>query len=178
MGSYIKNLSILIVFVISFTGCATQSYKTYVPEPVQIQEEPVYNPDLTVINEPIEKPEWLYAKEKGNELVLTNGRDPEAKYLVLPAEEYKKIKSLLIKEVETKGLLIETVELVNAKIDTINTLQYRIQMERNLTAEYHKLWLNANDAYQKERRQHLVDNLIHRGIIAVTVVGGIALFAL
>ena len=149
-----------------------------IPEQINIVEEPVFNPDLSIINDPIEKPSWLYAKEVNGNIVLTNGRAPDANPLVFPAEEYKKIKSLLVKETEMKSLLIDTVELVNTKIDSINTLQYRIQMERNLTSEYHKLWVSTNDAFEKERKQHLVDNFIHRGIIAVTVVGSIALMAL
>jgi hypothetical protein len=178
MGFNIKKYVLLaLISSMFFSGCAT-NYKNFEPEELTFERHEPYNPSWLYEDNSIEKPDWLYAKMNGDDLEFTSGNDPEATYLVLTSEEYKKIKMLLNKHIGTKQMLYDHVELVNVKIDIINSIQYRAELERKLTKEYFQLWKNTDEAYNKERRAHVIDNIINRGTLVLGVIGGIALIAL
>lgn len=165
-----KLIAIILMFL--FMGCAgTTNFKEYKPNEIKFDETPIYE-----LSEKLKKPDapkLIYLNEKFQQ---TNDKS-KAKYVAMSDKEFKKIVALNKLYNTQEELLEKQEDLINTHIATINALKELIELKNIESEQYYKLWKNAEQAYQQERQQHLISNIINR-TVTVLLAAGIVIIAL
>lgn len=158
-----KLISYLLILSMLFIGCApTIQKRNFI---VKFDKTEHYNIDLSTIPKPnMIKP--IFVDKDFKETSLDN-----AEYVLLVPKEYNKIAALLKLCKMYKNIIKEQEVLINTDIDTINALKEYIALEQAKSEEYKELWANSEEAYQKERFYHKVDNAINRGTFLTIIIG-------
>lgn len=159
---------LFILLLLGLCGCAeTLPIK---PEPIKFDKTPQYNiqDDLNKIQKP-EMINPVYVKIINNKIVTTDKSD--ATHILLNPQEYAKVGAVVKLAGQYKTIILDQEELVNLYIAQINTLKEIVELERQKSASYYDLYINMNALYKSEKKDHLIDNIINRGLIGILGAG-------
>lgn len=167
-----KKLIMIFISILFFIGCAeTTNFKEYKPNEIKFDETPAYE-----LSEKLKKPDapkLIYLDENFQQ---TNDKS-KAKYVAMSDKEFKKIVALNKLYNTQEELLEKQEDLINTHIATINALKELIELKNVESEQYYKLWKNSEQAYQQERQQHLISNIINR-TVTVLLAAGIVIISL
>jgi hypothetical protein len=170
--------TLLISFLVLFVGCAT------IPEidkPIQeLSFEPEEEYVLDVSDVPqIDPPDFVFLRqdEYGKLIIFDPDEEPEfeAVAVAFPVDQLNRIEAMLTLKDMYKDISREQEALINIDRQRLQAYKEYLMIERQSRILERELRLAAEDAYRKERRDHRIDNIIHRTTLVVTVVGGIAI---
>lgn len=163
--------NILIILLI-LSGCSPILVEHYEIPPLEFEEIPEYELDLSNINKP-EPINPIYVDDNFKEVPVN-----KAKYVLLSEEEYAKIGALLELAIGYKDIAKEQVSLVNLRIDQINALRELAELERIKANEYRRMWVDAENQRRVEAHEHAVENATKTAGMVVLGISAAALLFL
>ena len=170
--------SIICILSVFGVGCQSINYKSYEPPEFTFEEFPKYDSELDKLTQ-IESPDFLYVKITGNNIeVLPDGNEDAATHVIFEPAEFSKISAVVDRAVTYKEMIQADEDIINKNIDMINRYLSYLKMERELTRQYYFMWKDVRETYMKEKRDHAIDNIINRGTLVLTIIGGVAIAAL
>lgn len=182
MGSNLKNYCVTAVLVLSafLFGCKT--VEPYTQEPPSLDTIPrfeSYNSGIDNIEKP-NMPNFIFAtlNQDGTYKIIPDNSLETPTHIVMTQEDFANIEALVDLTITYKGVIKGQEELINTNVDMLNGYLDRLKMERELTRQYYYLWNETASTLRRERRDHVIDNIINRATLVVTIIGGVAIAAL
>lgn len=160
---------LFIIFACFLCGCSS-TIQGIKPEPIQFTKTQPYNiqEDLNKIQKPdVINP--TYVQIINNKIIITDKL--HATHILLNPSEYAKIGAVVRLAGDYKTVILDQEQLVNLYISQINVLKELLELERQKSISYYQLYANAQNLYNSERREHLLDNIINRGLLGIISVG-------
>lgn len=161
-------------------GCVSK-FEPAKPLELKFEKTPPYSIQEAI--EKIPKPNSINPKfvtvSKNN--VITYTSPNSATNILLDFQDYKNIAALLELTKTYKTIALQQESLVNIYINTVNAYKEYLELERAKSIEYMNLWVDSENRYREERRDHQIDNIINRGIALIlfaTNIATLAIFAL
>ena len=166
-----------LALALSLFGCATTAPIDKPLAPLVFQKEEVYVLDTSKIVEPdppvfvmlVKNPDGSYRSTKPGET---------ATFIAVTSDDIKKIDAMIEVKKAYKAISREEESLINIERDKLNALKEMICIERQSREAERVLRLDAEKAYRAERKDHRLDNIVNRGTLIFTILGGIAIAAL
>lgn len=177
----LRKLVFILFFCIFMIGCeTTPEIDKPLPE-FSFEQEEEYILDVSSIPT-INPPDFVFLKQdvKGKLEIFDPDEEPNSipVAVAFPVDQLNRIDALLEVKDMYKDISREQEALINIERKKVEALKEMLILERQNRQLERELRLAAEDAYRRERRDHRIDNLIHRGTMVVMVIGGVAIAAL
>ncbi len=174
----IKLITILLMCLIVFTSCATTPEIDKPLPPLEFEPEEEYVLDVSDIPQ-IDPPDFVFLRqdEYGKLIIFDPDEEPEAQAIAIafPVEQLRRIEAMLMVKDMYKDISREQAALINIDRQRLQSYKEYLILERESRILERELRMAAEEAYKKERRDHRIDNIIHRTTLVVTVIGGVAI---
>lgn len=165
-----------LIFLIFLAGCATDQIDKPL-EPIKFEKEQPYALDTTKLIESDPPSLLLMVRDSNGNYRLANDGET-ATFIAMSYEDSKKLAALVDLKNTYKNISNEQAFLINVERDKLTSIKEMMEIERQNRQNERQLRIDVEKAYKQERRDHRLDNIINRGTLVLTVIGGIAIAAL
>lgn len=177
-----KQLIVGFLICILLFGCSTKMPEPYKPPELNFETIQPYSiqDDLNKIDKPASiTPIYVRMLKDGDKEVefLKVDNPVLATHVLFTELEYSKVGQVIKITKNYRSLINEQEFLINTYIKQINALQELLKLERQKALVYRELWINAENAYREERRDHQIDNIINN-ITILGLIGGVVAIAI
>jgi len=161
-----------------FNGCAAKkSQIDYRLPPINLPEPEVYVLDTTKIPK-IDPPNFIFLIQNKDGSFRLAKDNEEPTHAALDKQELLKIEAMLVVKDMYKDISKEQELLINIERIKYKKVSEMLQLEREMRNMERDLRLEIERIYNKERRDHIIDNLINRGVLFLFCLGCVAIAAL
>lgn len=164
-------------FGLFLVGCATVDPIDKPLPPLQFEKEQTYVLDTSKLAE-TDPPIFIQLVDDGRGGFRPVKPGEKAMFVALSEQELVKVKGMLTIKNAYKDISTEQAHLINIERDKINALKEMLSLERQSREMERELRLDTEKAYKQERKDHRLDNIVNRGTLVLTVVGGVAIAAI
>lgn len=181
MSSDKKILSILLITIMIFSGCATEYIDRPIPD-FSFQPEEEYVLDLSKLPDDVEAPNFFFLKQdaRGNLMVFDPDEEPDVEPVAvgIPREDLFKIDAMLYAKDMYMDISHEQAALINIERQKVTALKEILMLERQSRQLERDLRIEVEHAYRRQRRDHMIDNVMNRTTMVFMAIGGILIAAL
>lgn len=168
---------LLLISILTFmVGCSGVQTIERQPLPeLKFNRTPAYEIDLSTIDKPTPiKPIYAYRDDNG---IIKESDIDNANVVILTQEEYKKVAQLVLLASSYKKVIEQQEVLVNNQIDINNSLKEFVELERLKSQQYQEMWVDSENAYLQEKKDHKTDNVIGK-IVEMILTGAVIALAI
>lgn len=170
-------ISILIGSSIFVGGCKTTDPIDQPLPPVTFQKEKEYVLDLSKIKQP-DAPNFIFLVMDQDGKLRTAKPNEKPQYVAMLQEDLTKIDAMLDVKNAYRNIAKEQEALINVQIEKANVLKEMMALERQNREFERQLRIDLEKRYNREVKDHRIDNIINRATFIATIVGGVAICAL
>ena len=157
-----RKLLMIVLLSLMIGSCSVQKFNPKIPSKYEFERETRYSitEDLNKISKPTPI-KMNYVKLNSNNVLVYTTID-STEFFILSPMEMSKVVALKELAVSYKKVIIDQEDLINIKINKNNETKKLLELERNSYIISMDGWVNSENIYREEKRNHQIDNGLNK----------------